>query len=225
MIPSRDYVSRQHDSFDLQWARTVDPAVPVVSVREMKDHARITQTEGDATLLRYIYAATDAAEQYMNRGLMTQTWTLTLRWFADVMYLPMASPLQNDPDASTEPIVQYYDTAGVLQTLATSSYDVDTVSRPGRILRKANISWPALQSGKLGGRVVITYVVGWTDPSLIPERIKQGIRLYVTWLDADRDGMDPNGERGRQAAESCWADQVYTIEPTQTMYGYGVCPV
>jgi uncharacterized phiE125 gp8 family phage protein len=222
-FPLHDYWRHHADTFDLQWIRTVDPAVPAVTLREMKDHARITQTQGDATLQRYINAATDAAEQYMNRGLVTQTWTLTLRWFADVMYLPMAAPLQNG--VSTAPVVQYYDTAGVLQTLATTYYDVDTVSRPGRILRKANISWPALQSGKLGGRVVITYVVGWTDPALIPEKIKQGIRIYVSWLDADRDGMDPNGERGRQAAESCWSDQVYAIEPTQTMYGYGQCLV
>ncbi len=211
----RDYWPRAHESFDLQWIRMVAPAVPAVGLREMKDHARISQSNGDATLLRYIGAATDAAEQHMSRGLMTQTWKLTLRWFADVISLPMAAPLQS---VST---VQYYDTAGVLQTLAASYYDVDTVGHPGRILRAANQSWPALQSGKLGGRVVITYVVGWTDPSLIPERIKQGIRLYVSWLDADRDGMDPNGQKGREAAESCWADQVFTIEPRQTIYGYG----
>ncbi len=213
----------RYESFDLQWSRTVAPAVPAVTLREMKDHARITQAQGDATLQRYINAATDAAEQYLNRGLMTQTWVLTLRWFADVMWLPMAAPLQNG--VTTAPVVEYYNTAGVLTTLATTEYDVDTVSRPGRILRAANKSWPAIQSGKLGGRVRITYVVGWTDPALIPERIKQGIRLYVSWLDADRDGMDPNGERGRQAAESCWVDQVYTIEPTQTCYGYDVCHV
>ncbi len=223
MLPLRDYWPHRRDSFDLQWIRTVDPVLQAVSLREVKDHARISQNEGDATLLRYIGAGTDAAEQFMNRGLLTQTWTLTLRWFADVIWLPMAAPLQNG--VSSAPVVKYYDTAGALQTLATTYYDVDTVSRPGRILRAANQTFPALQSGKLGGRVVITYIVGWTDPGLIPEKIKQGIRLYVAWLDADRDGMDPNGERGRQAAESCWADQVYTVEPTQTQYGYGTCLV
>ena len=78
------------DVFDLQWIRTVDPAVPPVTLRDVKDHARITQINGDATIQRYIDAATDAAEQYLNRGLITQTWVLTLRWFADVIYLPMA---------------------------------------------------------------------------------------------------------------------------------------
>src|SRR4051812_4484380 len=122
-LPSDYYRPRRPLSFDMQWIRTEDPAVPAVSVREIKDHARITQSQGDATLLRYIGAATDAAEQYMNRGLMTQTWTLTLRWFADVIWLPMAAPLQNDPLASggsTVPVVKYYDSAGVLQTLAST---------------------------------------------------------------------------------------------------------
>jgi len=215
MTMYRDYWPRQRESFDLQWIRTVAPTTPVITLQDMKDHARISQSNGDATLLRMIGAATESAEQYMNRGLLTQTWQLTLRWFGDVIYLPMAAPLQSVTS------VKYYDTTGALTTLATTYYDVDTVSRPGRILRAANQSWPPLQSGKLLGRIQITYVVGWATADLVPERIKQGIRLYVSWLDADRDGMDPNGQRGREAAESCWNDQVYTIEPTQTPYGYG----
>jgi len=214
--------SRSSESFDLQWIRTVAPVVPAVTLREVKDHARITQNNGDATLQRYINAATDAAEAYMNRGLMTQTWTLTLRWFADVIWLPMAAPLQNDPLAvggSTAPVVKYYNTSGVLTTLASTYYDVDTVSRPGRLLRAANQSWPGLQSGKLGGRIVITYVVGWTDAALIPERIKQGIRMYVASLDCDREGPST------VAAESCWNDVVYTIDPIQAPYRYDVCLV
>lgn len=217
----------RRDSYDLQWTRTVAPTLDALTLSDLKGHMRINQSQGDATLLRYIGAATDAAEQYMSRGLLTQTWQLTLRWFADCMWLPMAAPLQNNALAnpSTAPVVKYYDTAGVLQTLATTEYEVDTVSRPGRILRAANKSWPGLQSGKLGGRVVITYVVGWTDPALIPERIKQGLRVYISALDSDRDGMDPNGQSGRMAAEACWNDRVYLIEPTQSPYGYATCPV
>lgn len=215
------------DSFDLQWTRTAAPTVPSLSLADVKGHLRITQNEGDATIARYIGAATEAAEAYMNRGLLTQTWQLTLRWFADIMSLPMAAPLQNNGAAnpSTAPVVEYYDSDGVRQTLSTSYYTVDTISRPGRILRASNQSWPALESGRISGRVIITYVVGWTDPSLIPERIKQGLRIYIAGLDADRDGMDPNGERGRQAAEACWNDRVFTIEPTQTRYGYAPWPV
>lgn len=220
---TREYWPRHSvESFDLQWTRTVAPTAPSITVSDLKDHARITQSNGDTTLRNYIDAATDAAEQYMNRGLVTQTWTLTLRWFADVIWLPMAAPLQNNPLASpsTAPVITYYDVNGALQTLASTEYDVDTVSRPGRILRGANKSWPALQSGKLGGRVVVTYVVGWTDPALIPDRIKQGIRMYAAGLDCDRENASVP-----MASEACWNDRVYLIEPTQTCYGYALCPV
>lgn len=211
------------ESYDLQWIRTADPNLLPLTVADVKDHLRITQNEGNAGINAYIKAAAEAAEAYMNRGLLTQTWQLTLRWFADVMWLPMAAPLQNDALAnpSTAPVIQYYDVNGALQTLATTYYNVDTVSRPGRITRASGQSWPSLEAGRLDGRVIITYVVGWTTPSDVPERIKQGMRIYIAGLDADRDGMDPNGERGRQAAEACWNDRVYNIEPMQTPYGYG----
>lgn len=207
------------ETFDLQWTRTVAPTLDALTLADLKGHMRITQTQGDSTLVRYITVATDAAEKYLNRGLLTQTWKLTLHWFADVLWLPNAAPLQSVTS------VQYYDSTGVLTTLAASNYDVDTTSFPGRILRGANKTWPALQSGKLGGRVVITYVVGFTDPSLIPERIKQGLRVYVAMLDSNRDGMDPNGDRAMNAAQACWDERAPQIEPTQTACGYALWPV
>lgn len=201
---------------DLQWIRTVEPTEPVLSLQEARDQIRASQPETSARVQRYINAATDAAEEALGRGLLTQTWQLTLPCWYDVLWLPMAAPLQNDPAAaggSTAPIVQYYDVNGALQTLATTYYVVDTGSRPGRILRAADQSWPGLQSGRLGGRVLVTYVVGWTSADLIPERIKQGCRLYVGLCDADADGTDPNHERAVHAAANCWSDRVSVIWP------------
>lgn len=207
---------------DLQWIRTVEPSEPPISLQDARDQLRWTQPQGNARIQRYIDAATAAAEDQLGRGLLTQTWQLTLPWFADILWLPMAAPLQNNAAAnpSTAPIVQYYDTAGVLQTLATSYYTVDTVSRPGRILRAPNQSWPGVQSGRLGARVIITYVVGWTSAALVPETIKQGCRLYVGLSDADADGLDPNHDRALQAAYNCWTDRVSVIWPDLTRRPY-----
>src|SRR4051812_24311353 len=104
---------------DPRWRRIVEPVVEPISLREAKDQIRSTQPQADAMLMRYIRAARDAAEQAMNRGLLTQTWELTLNRFADVIWLPQAAPLQNDADAtpSTAVSVQYYDPYGVLTTL------------------------------------------------------------------------------------------------------------
>jgi uncharacterized phiE125 gp8 family phage protein len=196
------------------WARTVDPVLPAITIAEARAQARITGTQSDGDLDTFIRTASDAAEQVLGRGLLTQTWRLDLDQFYDEMALPMAAPLQNSQANTTEPIVQYYDTSGVLTTLASSAYLVDTISRPGRILRAPSHAWPAVQADRLSGAVRITYVVGWTSADLIPDRIKHGIRMYVTYLDADRDGMETQARAAEEAAQRCWSDRVYWVEPS-----------
>lgn len=184
------------------WTRTTEPAIEPITLAEAKLHARITSTADDAALASYIGVARQAAEDVLNRGLLTQTWKLTLSSFADRIWLPMAAPLQSVSS------VKYYDSDGTLQTLASTYYDTDTVSRPAALVRAANQSWPSLQSDRRTGRVEITYVVGWTAASLVPQRIRQGIRMYVAYLDADRDGLAEQASAARAAAEACWADRI-----------------
>lgn len=197
------------------WALVTAPTTEPISLTEAKQFARITHTQDDPTLTRFVATAREEAERVMNRGVYTQTWQYKLGRFYDVMYLPMAAPLQNDANASppTAPIVQYYDPAGVLQTLATSVYTVDTVSRPGRLVRAPAQAWPSVQADRLDGTVTITYVVGWATVDAIPERIKQGCRQYVTYLDCDREGLEAYGLQALQAAERCWSDVVMWIPP------------
>lgn len=190
-----------------QWSLVTAPILEPLTLTEAKLQAKITQTNDDSLITSYIQAAREAAETCLARGLITQTWKLELDRWADVIFLPMAAPLQS---VTT---VKYYDTAGVQQTLATSGYTVDTGSRPGRVVRAPDQSWPALQADRLSSAVVITYVVGWTTAALVPERIKQGLRLHVTYMDCDREGLSEYGERARQAAEACWDDRVRWIEP------------
>lgn len=188
------------------WVRSVEPAQEPVTLLEVKQHARILYNTDDAVLSRFIRTAREAAEEAMNRGLFTQTWQLTTECFAEVMYLPMAVPLQSAT-------VQYYDTDGALQTLAPTFYTVDTTSRPGSIARAANQSWPSLQTDRRAPRVVVTYVVGWALVAAIPERIKQGIRSYVAYLDCDREGLEEKQDMALKAAQNCWLDKIEWIEP------------
>jgi len=198
-----------------EWTLVTAPVLSALSVAQAKAQAHITHTTEDALVDSYIQAATGDAEAFMARGLLTQTWKLSLEAFADVLWLPMAAPLQNDAAAnpSTAPIVKYYDVNGTLQTLATTVYTVDTTSRPGRIVRAPSQTWPALQGDRRSGKVEITYVVGWTAPELIPARIQQGLRLAVSACHCDRDGLEENSARARQAAEACWTDRVFWKPP------------
>lgn len=192
------------------WTRTVEPVLDPIDTTEAKLHARIpsADTSNDTVILSYIRSATKAAEDYMARGILTQTWKLVRDTFEDVMYLPMAAPLASVTS------VKYYDVNGTLQTLATTVYDVDTVSRPGRIALATNQTWPSTVASRLAGVVEITYVVGFTSAALIPERIKQGIRMMVAYRIADREGGDASFDRAMKAAHACWDDRVNYIECT-----------
>lgn len=190
------------------WTLVTGPTVEPITIDQAKQQARIADLNSDGVLAGYISTAREAAEQTLNRGLLTQTWKLVLDGWANIIPLPMAAPLQS---VTT---VQYYDTTGTLQTLATSYYDIDTVSRPGRVVLKPDQTWPTLQSLRRNGAVEITYVVGWMTAVDVPERIKQGIKQYVTFLDADRDGLEPRALEAQQAAERCWVDRISWTPPT-----------
>ena len=190
------------------WTRTVEPTVWAISLAEAKAQARIVDDNSNSLITSYIRTAQDECERYMGRGVTTQTWKLSLDYFANIIPLPMAAPLQSVTS------VKYYDTDGVQQTLATSYYDTDAVSEPARLVLKPEQSWPTVQSDRRNGTVEIVYVVGYSTVSAVPESIKQGLRLYVTYLDLDRDGMHEGADRARQAAMHCWSDRVYWTPPT-----------
>ena len=194
-----------------EWTLTTPPVLWPITLDEAKQQTRITQTAQDALLTSYLKAATQEAEDYMARGLMTQTWTLMLQNWADIIWLPMAAPLQSITS------VKYYDTAGAFQTLVSTVYTVDTVSRPGKIARAPSQVWLPLQADRKTGRIEITYVVGYTAVGLVPERIKQGIRLYVGALEMNREGID---EATRKACESCWSDRVFWKPPQCAPWPY-----
>jgi uncharacterized phiE125 gp8 family phage protein len=195
------------DEVGCSWSITTGPTVEPITVDEAKRQARITDTSSDSLIESYIITAREAAQDYMNRGLLTQTVTAVFSDFANVMPLPLASPLQSITS------VKYYDADGALQTLATSYYDTDSVARPACLVLKPEQTWPTLESDRRSWRVEVIYVVGWTTAAAVPERIKQGIRMYVTYLDLDRDGMEPNADKARMAAENCWSDRVWWTPP------------
>lgn len=187
------------------YALVTGPAQEPITIDEARRQARIVGEESDGLLRSYIVTAREAAEQTLRRALFTQTWRYDVQEFDDVMPLPMAAPLQSVTH------VKYYDANGTLQTLSASYYEVDTLATPGRIVRAPDVSWPALQADRRTGRVQITYVAGWATVASIPEKIKQGIRMYVTYLDADRDGMDAAATAARESAAACWSDEVHWV--------------
>lgn len=189
------------------YARTIDPTDEPLTIDELKLHIASTQPDEDRLIDSARMVAREAAESFLCRGLMTQTWVFKVSEWADVLHLPMAAPLQSVTS------ITYYDANNAQQTLSSSVYEVDTTSEPGRITLATGQSWPSIYSREWP--IAITYVVGWTTAERVPELIKQGIRYHVAAADMDRVGGSADAEAGRRAAERSWtaAGVVYWREP------------
>jgi len=194
----------------MNWTRVVEPVLDPVTLDEAKHHCRQEYLSDDDEMIRgLLLASTNTAEQYLHRGLMTQSMKAVLDDWRDVVWLPSAAPLQSITS------VKYRASDGTLTTLASSAYVIDTVGEPGRLMRAPNMVWPALQADRLGG-IEITYVVGWSQPADVPQAIKLGqLRLLVHWF-----GPAATAGRGETAGdlpaevESLWAPyRVWTPFP------------
>lgn len=191
----------------VSWTRTTAPVLSAITLADAKAQTRIVDDESNGLLLSYIASATDEAEQALGYGLLTQSYKVTADDFYDVFPLPMCLVLQSIDS------VKYYDADGVLQTLSSTYYTTDTVARPARLVRAADMAWPSLQADRQAYRVEINYTVGWTTAASIPERIKQGIRMRVAALDHDRDGADQ--ATGAAGWERCWTDSIEYVDPCE----------
>jgi uncharacterized phiE125 gp8 family phage protein len=153
------------------WKRTVDATIEPVSLAEAKLQLRNPAAADDTLVLRAIKAARQQVEDYLHFGLITQTWKYTQDRFTTEIQLPMAAPLQSV-------IVKYYDASGVLQTLASTVYLVDTTSEPGRIVLAPAQVWPVTQADRPNA-VEITYIVGETAAASVRADIVDAILLLV----------------------------------------------
>lgn len=165
--------------------RTTAPASLPITVAELKTHLRIndlTDQYEDDLLEAFINAAVVTAERYCRIALINQTWTGKLDRFEDEIILP-------SPPLVSVTTLKYYDTDGVQQTLASSYYQLDTLSRPGRVLRAYNQSWPTLQGRPQG--VEIVWVAGFgTSAAAVPESIKHALKLMCGHWYANRETVN-----------------------------------
>lgn len=156
------------------------PSVEPITLADAKLFMRVDDTYQDDVITLLIVAAREYAERYTGRAFVTQTRELTLPCFKPVISIP------NPPLQSIES-VKYIDTAGVLQTVSASEYQVDAYDEPGRVASAYGYYWPATRLGDFNA-VRIRYVCGYAeigsptgdDPADgVPELVKQWLRVRV----------------------------------------------
>lgn len=182
------------------------PAVEPVTLDELKTHCRVSIDDDNDYLTSLGLAARAYTEMYCRRQWIYQTWQTNLDHWplynlplnqswrygyniynrataaqeqAGIINVPMQQELLLPKGPVSSIIsIQYYDTTGTLQTMASTAYQLDTSSRWGRLVPAYGSFWPSTRV--VPNAVQIVYVTGFgADASAVPEVIKHAIKILV----------------------------------------------
>ena len=137
----------------MQYTVTNSPDVEPISLNEAKDYLKVDYDTDNDLILDLIGAARRYVETLMGRAFITQTIEAVYDCWDIVL------PLAN---ATSVTSVKYYDTDGVLQTLASGRYIADLKGLPNRIVRHPDYTWPSLQLNRTSA-VEVIYTAGFGD--------------------------------------------------------------
>ncbi len=161
------------------------PAEKPVTYDQVKAHLRLDGDDEKDWVESRITAATEWAETYTGRRLISQTWTLDLdRFPADVIYMPY-------PPLSGLNSIVYRMADNVQITMTTAEFDFETISEPGRVFPAFGTSWPTTRGHFLD--VKINFVCGYLDAAGVPDELKTAIlQLVAHWFEHREAAQDGN---------------------------------
>jgi uncharacterized phiE125 gp8 family phage protein len=196
--------------------QSIPPAVEPVTLAQAKGFLNIDEefTQDDALLTALITAARQYAEEYTCRAFFNQTFVLTRDYFpyyngsdyttvnpasrggyelyanyfrSIAIYLPR-------PGCVSVTSIKYVDLNGVIQTLDSGAYHVDTFSEPGCVLPSPGTYWPYTATNTPGA-VQVTYIAGsygdGTEVNSCPQTICTAILLLVSHWYSNREAASP----------------------------------
>ena len=133
----------------------VAPLVEPIHLDEAKASMRVTTTSEDALIKRAIASARRHVESYCRRAIVRQQRRLVLDRFPSCIELPIG-PLRAVQS------IQYVDSQGATQILASTEYRIDKVSERARITPEWAKVWPSTLY--VSNAVSITYTAGHAVP-------------------------------------------------------------
>ena len=177
----------------LTYKVTIAPAVEPLTLAEAKLHLKMDGISADDDLITsLIIAARQYAENYCNRGFITQTIAQVYNRFPEfegVLRLAV-SPLMSVTS------VFYKDENGDNQTWADANYVVDNYTEPGEISLANSKIYPTTLTEK--NTIMVIYQVGYGNAAAVPIAIKQAMLLLIGHFYVNRE--DTVSEK-RTAAE------------------------
>ncbi len=154
------------------------PTAPILTTQEAKDHLHETlvSVSNDTYIDALVKSATLKAENFLQRKLITQTWT----YYAD--NFPLDGYTIEIPFGKIQSLtsVKYYDSNGTLTTIDPSQYQVDLSGELSRVVPAVDLfSWPSTQAYKINA-VEIEFVCGYGAASTnVPADIVEAIKFMV----------------------------------------------
>ncbi len=153
-----------------------EPATEPVTVAELKNHLRVTESDEDTIITSYGKVARRVIEKRLNRSLITTTWELYLDFFP-----------ANEIEINRYPVIAvseiaYTDTDGSADTFA--SFQLDNIQTPARLYPTFDEDWPDTKD--VINAVKITFTAGYGAAALVPEEFKGLIKLIVGHLYENR---------------------------------------
>jgi uncharacterized phiE125 gp8 family phage protein len=184
------------------------PVVEPITLAEAKSYLRITNSNDDAFITALISGVRRRCEEYTQRSLITQTWTL---WRDRLLERNCRNaeqggdlPVNYDPrldealDLPRPPLqsvsfMNSYAVDNSASQFSTSNYFVDTASEPGRICLNTGAIWPV--QGRRFNCYEIEFVAGYgSTGTSVPDDLKQGMFFLLKTLYADKSKMYESDE-------------------------------
>ena len=169
---------------------TVPPAQEPVSLADAKAYCRVDVTDDDALLATLITAARSELERNLGRAFITQSWTYYLDRWPDGFAVPLpVAPVQS---AEQMRVYALDDSFAVLQS---SSYLLDGLGSPPRLIRRGTLPWPVPLRPANG--IAIDFTCGHgSQPTDVPAALRIATLLLVAhWYD-HRDLAEPGVAAG-----------------------------
>ena len=144
---------------------------PLFTTAEAKDFLKVDTTADDTLIDNLVFAATESCQIYTNQYFLK----VTLEQYSDNwdgIYTLYKSPVISITH------IKYYDSNDTEQTLASSNYILDNVSKPARIGLAVDATLPDL-ADRINA-VHVKYTVGYGTASTdVPDGIKQAVLLTL----------------------------------------------
>ncbi len=169
----------------LQYIRTVANILNEIADFGTTVIERTATTIEDVLLGDDIKSVRQMVEEHTRRALLSQTWDYYFDSFpaANNFKIPFGN-LQSVTH------IKYTNSAGTPTTMTVSTdYLVETNGENiGRIVLPFGVSWPSFTPYP-SKPIVVRFVAGWTTAALLPEKIRQAVKLGCEDLYANRSSQ------------------------------------